>query len=84
LYCEERRNIHRVQTSCPAELAKLKVDLDTQDIVTLNLTRAVQLIVDIGTHLISKSQEPAPGSMGKTFDSFHNLGMIDAALSTRL
>jgi hypothetical protein len=43
-----RRSIHRVQTSCPAELAKLKVSLGAQDILTLNLMRAVQLMVDIG------------------------------------
>jgi hypothetical protein len=42
-----RRSIHRAQASCPVELAKLKVDVDAQDIVTLNLTRAVQLTVSI-------------------------------------
>jgi hypothetical protein len=52
-----RRSIQRVQSSCPMTVEDLRQDLDAQDIVTLNLTRAVQLAVDIGTHIVVKPQK---------------------------
>jgi uncharacterized protein YutE (UPF0331/DUF86 family) len=48
-----RRSVQRVQEKCPREPAALVQDADAQDIVALNLTRTVQLCVDIGTHLIA-------------------------------
>ena len=44
-----RRCIHRVREKRPVELDALVRNFDLQDIITLNLTRAVQLCVDIGT-----------------------------------
>lgn len=37
-----RRCINRLETRCPASADDLTADLDAQDIVALNLTRAVQ------------------------------------------
>lgn len=36
--------------------------------MTLNLSRAVQLCVDIGAHIVSGLQVPPPDTMGQTFD----------------
>ena len=51
-------------------------DPDIQDILVLNLTRAVQLCVDIGSHVISESDEPAPSTMGDVFSTLERLDII--------
>jgi hypothetical protein len=59
-----RRCLQRVAEKCPSDPATLGRDLDLQDIVTLNLTRAVQLSVDLGAHLIADLDVLPPDSMG--------------------
>lgn len=63
-----RRCLRRIETKCPADADTLVTDLDLQDIVALNLSRAVQLCVDVGTHLIAGMNVPPPDTMGQTFD----------------
>jgi len=48
-----RRRLARIRERAPATAAERERDPDAQDVLTLNLTRAVQLCVDIGTHLIA-------------------------------
>ena len=43
-----RRCIKRVEEKTPSHVSQLIKDEDIQDILVLNLTRAVQLCVDIG------------------------------------
>jgi uncharacterized protein YutE (UPF0331/DUF86 family) len=64
-----RRCVARVEAKRPATVAALEADPDLQDIIVLNLTRAVQVCVDIGSHVISDTAEPAPRSMGDVFDT---------------
>ena len=79
-----RRSIRRIQGACPIHADQLAQNLDAQDIVTLNLTRAVQLAVDIGTHILSSAEQSAPVTMGETFLRLCELSMIDEALATHL
>lgn len=79
-----RRCIQRVETTCPNTAEQLAESIDAQDIVTLNLTRAVQLTVDIGNHLLSTTDQPAPTTMGDTFRLMHQAGLIDEELADRL
>ena len=44
-----RRCIKRVEEKTPSHVSQLIKDEDIQDILVLNLTRAVQLCVDIGS-----------------------------------
>ena len=60
-----RRCLQRIAARCPADAALLITDFDLQDIVSLNLSRAVQLCVDIGAHLIAGMAIAPPDSMGK-------------------
>ena len=62
----------------------LSRDLDLQDIVAINLTRAVQLCVDIGAHLIAGMQVPPPDTMGQTFDVLAMGGAITQSLATQM
>jgi len=74
-----RRCIQRVEEKTPSNVAKLIQDPDTQDILVLNLTRAVQLCVDIGSHVISESAVSAPSTMGDVFLALEKLGVITTA-----
>ena len=71
-----RRCIQRIQEKTPPEIGSLITEPDLQDIVVLNLTRAVQLCVDIGSHIISTSGEAAPVTMGDVFIILNKLGVI--------
>ena len=73
-----RRCIQRVSDKTPGDVDQLVEDQDVQDILVLNLTRAVQLCVDIGSHLVSESEEAAPANMGEVFSALHRLGAISA------
>jgi uncharacterized protein YutE (UPF0331/DUF86 family) len=79
-----RRCVERVREKSPATAAALAKDVDAQDILTLNLTRAVQLCVDIGAHLIAEQNKPAPDTMGQTFDVLADMGVIPAELAMRM
>ena len=63
-----RRCLQRVAEKCPSDPDKLGRDPDLQDIVTLNLSRAVQLCVDLGAHFIADLDLSPPDTMGQTFD----------------
>jgi uncharacterized protein YutE (UPF0331/DUF86 family) len=79
-----RRSILRVKEKCPASAAEFGKDFDAQDILSLNLTRAVQMCVDIGTHIIAGSEFPPPATMGKTFDILCEAGIISTDLADRM
>lgn len=79
-----RHCVQRVATRIPAQATTLATDSDLQDIVSLNLSRAVQICVDIGAHLIAEMDVPAPDTMGETFDLLAQQGVVTHALATRL
>lgn len=79
-----RRCIARIKQKTPATVAELEQNPDAQDVLTLNLTRAVQLSVDIGTHLIASSDQPAPDTMGQTFDVLSSMTLIGPELALRM
>ena len=79
-----RRCLIRIGEKCPAAPDVLATDADAQDIVALNLTRAVQICVDIGAHLIAGKEMPSPETMGRTFDVLADLGYISPVLALRL
>lgn len=78
------RCVRRVEQKRPPSLDLLVADPDIQDILVLNLSRAVQLCVDIGSHLISATEAPAPQTMGEVFSTLAALGVISGALAARL
>lgn len=79
-----RRALLRITEKCPEDAAALAKNIDAQDILTLNLTRAIQLCVDIGSHLISATNLPPPDTMGETFDVLQQAGIISADLAMRM
>lgn len=79
-----RHCVERVRQRTPVTAAALAYDPDAQDILALNLTRAVQLCVDIGAHLIAAQDKPAPDTMGQIFDTLSDMGTISADLAARM
>lgn len=58
-----RRCLQRVQDKTPTSVDPLVEDYDLQDIIALNLERAIQTCVDIGLHMISDLEIPVPETM---------------------
>jgi uncharacterized protein YutE (UPF0331/DUF86 family) len=79
-----RHCVRRIEAKCPEDAQTLVADPDLQDIVSLNLGRAVQVCVDIGAHLISSMEVPPPDTMGQTFDLLAQSEVITAELASRL
>jgi len=72
-----RHYVRRLRDKCPQDISRLEQDLDLQDIVAMNLARAVQLCVDIAAHIISESEIPAPSTMAAAFESLQQMGVLD-------
>lgn len=79
-----RRCLRRIESKCPTDASMLIADIDLQDIVSLNLSRAVQISVDIGAHLIACMEVSPPDTMGQTFDLLAKEGILDKELATSL
>ena len=79
-----RRALHRVETRCPDSVDALLEDYDAQDILALNLTRAVQVCVDIGASMASTLEFSPPDTMGELFDRLSEVGVIAPDLALRM
>jgi len=62
----------------------LRTDADRQDIISLNLTRAVQLCVDMATHVLVDTEQPPPQTMAGAFDLLAAEGVIPDELAGRM
>ena len=61
------RCIHRIKDQNISTLEELQSNLDKQEIIILNLQRAVQICVDIGNHILLDYKTPTPSTMADTF-----------------
>src|SRR5213594_763746 len=79
-----RRCVQRIQNKCPGTPEELMEDPDLQDIISLNLTRAVQLCVDIAVHILADLEVQPPDTMGCAFDTLASAEIISADMAGRL
>ncbi len=79
-----RKHLHRIETKCSTDAYTLVADIDLQDIIALNLSRAVQICVDIGAHLIASMETLPPDTMGQRFDVLAQEGVPNNVLATNL
>ena len=79
-----RRCLARVEAKVPATAEQLAADPDAQDIVVLNLERAVQVCVDLGTHLLAALEARAADTMADTFARLQAAGVLDDATAERM
>ena len=61
------RCVHRIKDQNISTLEELESNLDKQEIIILNLQRAVQICVDIGNHILLDYKTPTPSTMADTF-----------------
>jgi uncharacterized protein YutE (UPF0331/DUF86 family) len=50
----------------------------------VNLTRAVQICVDVAAHLVAETDRPPPDTMAGAFDDLRDLHIVPEALANRL
>src|SRR5713226_2129703 len=74
----------RTEPKQPLRPEVLRVNYDLQDIMALNLERAVQICVDIAAHVISQTELPVPSTMGEGFACLAELGVIPPQVATSL
>ena len=79
-----RRCVRRIEARRAATAEALAEDFDRQDILVLNLTRAVLLCVDVGANILASTERQAPGTMGETFVLLAEEGVIEPVLARRL
>jgi uncharacterized protein YutE (UPF0331/DUF86 family) len=79
-----RRCVVRIETRRVATAGDLVADVDAQDILALNLTRAVQLCVDVALHVLADGDAPPPETMGEAFAALAQAGAISEALARRM
>jgi uncharacterized protein YutE (UPF0331/DUF86 family) len=79
-----RRCVERVRSKRPESAQALTEDFDLQDIISVNLERAVQICVDIAAHVLAELDAPAPESMAESFDQLGKQGVIPDDLATRM
>ncbi|MEE9396979.1 MAG: DUF86 domain-containing protein [Methylococcales bacterium] len=78
------RCLERIKSRLPETKEMFLQDLDAQDVIVLNLTRAVQLSVDLAMHLCANSNEPVPQTMGEAFDTLLRLNILTCAIAVKM
>jgi uncharacterized protein YutE (UPF0331/DUF86 family) len=78
------RCIHRIEAKRPATLEQLASDLDLQDILSINLERAVQICVDLAAHVLTDLDSPPPQTMGEVFTLLSSQSIIDDSTAAAL
>ena len=79
-----RHCIERIRDKTPESADLLLDDLDLQDIICINLERAVRVCVDLAAHLIAESNLSAPRTMAESFDHLRQLKLISDELAARM
>ena len=74
------RCLDRIKLHTPATVEALQSDFDAQDIISLNIQRAVQISVDI---VAEQLHEQTP-TMAETFLTLSKHGLLDDRLASRL
>ena len=79
-----RRCLRRIEQKRPARLDELQTNVDLQDILALNLERAVQLAVDLAAMRVAEMDVPAPQTMGESFALLGQAGALSATTVERM
>jgi uncharacterized protein YutE (UPF0331/DUF86 family) len=79
-----QRCLDRLEEKRPERWEALLEDIDLQDIISVNLERAVQLIVDIGLQALAELGVQSPETMGEVFTSLQKEAVLSLELAARL
>ena len=78
------RCIRRIESKRPDSAELLRESLDLQDILAVNLERAVQTCVDVASHILAESSGKSPETMGECFERLAEAGIVEEPLATRM
>lgn len=78
------RCLDRIKLHTPATVEALQSDFDAQDIISLNIQRAVQISVDIAAHILAEQLHEQTPTMAETFLTLSKHGLLDDRLASRL
>lgn len=78
-----QRCLHRIRSVTRGDARRVH-EIDTQDIVVLNLQRAIQAALDLAAHTIAAHGWGLPDSLKKHFTILEREGVISADLARRL
>ena len=78
------RCLRRIVQHTPAAASELATNFDTQDIISINLQRAVQLSVDVAGAVISRRSLDSPATMADAFRILATARLISDELAERL
>jgi len=78
-----QRCIQRIQDRAPDSAQELSSNYDLQDIVILNIQRAIQISVDIATHLLADTTS-TPATMAEAFTLLHREGFLKEATAQQM
>jgi uncharacterized protein YutE (UPF0331/DUF86 family) len=78
------RCVQRVRTKSGLTYDQILTDYDAQDVVVLNLERAVQQAVDVATHMLADSSQPIPETMRAAFTGLSEMGVLSDRTAKRM
>lgn len=78
------RYIKRLKSKKPSNIETFRTDHDLQDIIVLNLERAVLMCVDIASYIIAELEVRAPMTMSESFSQLHSAGVISKETKERM
>jgi uncharacterized protein YutE (UPF0331/DUF86 family) len=78
------RCIGRIESRIPWTRLYFINDIDAQDVVPLNLTRIIQLSVDIAMHISANTNSHAPQTIPESFTTLNVLNAINKTTTTKL
>lgn len=78
------RCLARIRKWTPSDLTALESDIDAQDIIAVNLERAVQASVDVAAHIIAYTPLPAAPTMADSFLTLSKAGLLSERIATRM
>lgn len=78
------RCLNRIQQRLPETESAFIKDYDAQDVIVLNLTRAIQMNVDIATHILATTNHPVPTTMAEAFTGLERLNMITPTIADKM
>ena len=78
-----QRCMQRIRTKTPGSAQELAADFDLQDILVLNLQRAVQISTDIATTILAESAS-VPPTMAEAFLLLHRQGVLSENVARKM
>lgn len=77
------RCLKRIETTTQGDPKKLK-NFDIQDVFVLNLQRAIQISIDLASHLVSAQNLGVPKTLRESFELLEKANVLESSLAKRL